>query len=234
MDKGKLYAIGVGPGDPELLTLKAKRILEAVDYLFIPVSREDKRSIAFSIITKVVKKDWKIIEVLVPMTNDLVILQESWDETAKKISEVLDQGRDCAYITLGDPGTYSSFSYIHKSLVALMPNLKVEIIPGITSYQAISAWVNKPLVEGQENLTIVPAVQNREKISTQLDNFDNIVFLKAGKKYREIDEILKQKGISARLTLASRFGFEDGFYTEDLNELNGKELDYLTSLLVKK
>lgn len=233
MNSAKLYAIGVGPGDPELLTLKAKRILEEVDILFIPYSQEEKRSLAYSIVSEIIPRECKIIKLYFPMSMDKAILQESWEKAAHTIKKTLGNGENAAYISLGDPLTYSTFTYILRVLEKEMSVLDLEIIPGISSYQALAARAKKALAEGNEKLLIIPALNSGDEIKKHMNEFENIVCLKAGKTYAHIASLIEETDFPFYNFLASRIGFTDELVSENIKELN-QELDYLTSILLKK
>ncbi len=234
MGWGKFYGIGVGPGDPELLTLKAQRILQKIDVLFIPKSKTEKRSLALSIVSGALEREWDCHELLLPMTRDEEVLQLHWQEAARQVIEVIKTGREAAFITLGDPGLYSSFTYILKYIRQMAPQAEVEIVPGVSSINSISAWIQEPLAEGNESLIILPAGLAKERIANLLDQVDNLLLLKAGNEIDKIREILTEQKISTRNFLVSRGGFNDGFYTDDLDRLEGQSLDYLSSVLIKK
>jgi precorrin-2/cobalt-factor-2 C20-methyltransferase len=231
---GKFYGIGVGPGDPELLTLKARRILEEIEVLFIPKSRQEKRSLALSIVKGAVDKDWNLIELILPMTTDRDQLKKHWQEAAGQVVELLRGGEDAGFITLGDPNFYSTFSYLLKYVKELLPDLQVEIIPGISAVNAISAWVQEPLAEGEESLVIVPALGEQESLARLIEQFDNVVLLKAGNQMSKLVRILEDSDPAPQVHFASRCGFSDGFYTDDLTSLLDKKLDYLSTMIIKK
>jgi precorrin-2/cobalt-factor-2 C20-methyltransferase len=233
MSFAKLYAVGIGPGDPELLTIKAQRVLESVDVLFIPKSSEDKRSLAYSIVNQVVKKNWECIELLLPMTRDRQALEEHWRQAAQMVLTKLAAGREAAYITLGDPGLYSTLGYLMDHLRQLAPQLEVEIIPGVSSINAISAWAQEPLARGDENLLILSALPSANQFLSAVEQFDNIIVLKAGNKPGTILDILKAGNFSGSIYLASRCGFADGFISRDLAELSGHDLDYLSTVFIR-
>lgn len=234
MPYGKFWGIGVGPGDPELLTLKAKRILEEIDLLFIPRSRSEKRSLAFSIVSGVIEKDWQIIDLILPMTRDKEELREHWQSAAAKVIEVLQKGQDAAFITLGDPTLFSTFTYLFKELQTLVPEIEVEIIPGISSVTSISAWIQEALVEGEESLLIIPAEEKHQYLESYLDNFENIMIMKAGRYIEHIHNVLEAQPSRRKVFLASRCGFADGYFTSDLESVRGQDIDYLSSVLIKK
>ena len=234
MPYGKFWGIGVGPGDPELLTLKAKRILEEIDFLFIPRSHSEKRSLAFSIISELIDKDWQTIDLILPMTRDKEELRKHWQAAAAKVIETLQNGQDAAFITLGDPTLFSTFTYLLNEVQKLVPDLEVEIIPGISSVTSISAWIKEPLVEGEESLLIIPAEEKFANLASYLPHFDNIMIMKAGRYIERIHNLLEAQPNRSQVFLASRCGFADGYFTSDLKSVQGQEIDYLSSVLIKK
>ena len=234
MPYGKFWGIGVGPGDPELLTLKAKRILEEIDFLFIPRSHSEKRSLAFSIISELIDKDWQTIDLILPMTRDKEELRKHWQAAAAKVIETLQNGQDAAFITLGDPTLFSTFTYLLNEVQKLVPDLEVEIIPGISSVTSISAWIKEPLVEGEESLLIIPAEEKFANLASYLPHFDNIMIMKAGRYIERIHNLLEAQPNRSQVFLASRCGFADGYFTSDLKSVQGQEFDYLSSVLIKK
>ncbi|MCX5780738.1 MAG: precorrin-2 C(20)-methyltransferase [Firmicutes bacterium] len=234
MEIGKLYGIGVGPGDPELLTLKARRILAELDVLLIPKSKQEKRSLALSIVAASIDKQWEYVEMVMPMTTDRDELKKHWQAAAAQAAEVLTRGQDAGFITLGDPTLFSTFTYLMKYVRELLPDIQVEIIPGISAVNSISAWIQQPLAEGEESLVIVPALGEKENLKRLVDQFDNVVLLKAGNQTAKIMEVLKESNTVSRVYFASRCGFKDGFYTDDLSSLGDRKFDYLTSMLIKK
>lgn len=234
MTLGKFYGIGVGPGDPELLTLKAKRVLGEIDVLLIPKSKKEKRSLALYIASELVNKECETVDLILPMITDQEDLKRHWKRAAVQVVEVMKQGKNTAFITLGDPTIYSTFTYLLKYVKQLCSEAEIEIIPGISSINSISAWIGQPLAEGEESLIIIPALNDKDKLEKIIDEFDNIVLLKAGNQADKVIGILEEKGMLDKAFYASRCGFPDGFYTNDLTELRNKKFDYLSTMIIKK
>lgn len=234
MSWGKLYGIGVGPGDPELLTLKARRILEQTDTLFIPRSQPGRPSVAQSIVGQALDKQWHIIELLLPMTADESLLEQHWREAAGVIARHLSKGRDGAFVTLGDPTLYSTFTYILKQLRDLNLDIPVEIVPGISAVNAISSTLQQALAEGKEDLVISPALQDQAALNNLIGQFDNIVLMKAGRQIDKICRALEEKGQDKQAFVVSRCGFADAAIHSDIFALRGKEMDYLSTVIIKK
>jgi precorrin-2/cobalt-factor-2 C20-methyltransferase len=232
MVPGKLYGIGIGTGDPELLTLKAKRILEELDCLIIPKSKEEKRSLAYSIVSQVVNKQWEIIDLILPMTKDKDRLNSCWSQAASQIIKILEIGKDVGFITLGDPSIFSTFGYILEQVKKMNPETQVEVIPGISAINSIAARIGQPLVQGEENLVIIPALKDFRL--EQLNGvFDNLVLMKAGGQMARIIEWVDSQPKPLNTFFVSRCGFEDEVCTDNLKSIAGRDLDYLSTVIIK-
>ena len=192
-EKGKLYGIGVGPGDTELLTLKAARILKEVPVVFTPKSSKEKDSIALSIVRPVLEErdDYKrlmLVTPIFPMIEDKDELEKIWTSASEMISQYLDSGRDVAFITLGDPSVFSTYSYIQKKL---KENYEIETVPGITSFTACAAARNEALVEQNQILTIVPKIDKR--VEQVIEYSDSIVLMKASRNTSNLEKTIEEK-----------------------------------------
>ena len=158
--KGKLIGIGVGPGDTELLTLKAAKVLETVPVVFSPKSSKEKESIALSIVRPVLekRKDYKrlmLVEPIFPMIEDKKELEKVWTSASEMIAQYLDSGRDVAFITLGDSSIFSTYSYVQKKLIG---RYEIETIPGITSFTAYS-----------DSIVLMKASRNTSKLENTIE-----------------------------------------------------------------
>ena len=184
---GKLYGIGVGPGDPELLTLKAVRIIRESEVIAVPGTVKEE-SVAYKIVKQAVPEldEKEIIAVPMPMTKDKALLEESHEKGAKMVEEILDSGRNVAFLTLGDPTVYATYIYIHKRVEKA--GYDTEIISGITSFCAVAARLNIGLVEKAEPLHVIPASY---QIEGALKLPGTKVLMKAGKKMKSVKETLK-------------------------------------------
>ena len=229
---GKLYGIGVGPGDPELLTLKAKRILKTVDYIAIPKTASDRDSVALSIVEGVLETKKDVIELLFPMSFDSEILESSWSKSVSEVKALLDDGRDVAFITLGDPTVYSTYIYIHKEIKNL--GYDTEIIPGITSFCASAARLGISLAENRESFAVVPSAYECENLETILENFDNVVLMKVSRNISGLKDKLAEMGLADKVVLVSKCGFEDEMIEYDLEKASGNKLSYFTTMIVKR
>lgn len=193
--KGKLYGIGVGPGDPELLTLKALRIVKESPVIAVP-GDIPQESVAYKIVKGAYPElDTKeIVGIPMPMTKDKEKLEESHAQGTATIARHLDAGRQVAFLTLGDPTVYSTYIYIHKRIEAL--GYPLEIISGITSFCAAAARLNTGLVEKAEPLHVIPASY---PIEEALDLSGTKVLMKAGKKMGKVKETLRARGAACQM-----------------------------------
>jgi len=230
--RGKLYGVGVGPGDPELMTLKAKRILEQVDYIAIPKTSVEKPSQALLIAEGIIEYKYELLELLFPMSFDDKVLIDSWTIASTQIMEKLDLGKDVAFITLGDPTVYSTYMYLHKFLK--QEGYETEIIPGITSFCASAARVGVSLGENKETIAVIPSAYECENLGSILSNFDNIVLMKVSNNLDKIKAELKEKKLIDKTVLISRCGLDDEIIEFDLDKLKDLKLSYFTTMIIKK
>ena len=227
--KGKLYGIGVGPGDTELLTLKAARILKSVPVVFTPKSSKEKDSIALSIVKPVLeeREDYKrlmLVTPIFPMIEDKEELEKIWNSASEMIAQYLDSGRDVAFITLGDPSVFSTYAYVQKKLIE---NYEIETVPGITSFTACAAARNKALVEQNEILTIVPKIDDR--LEHVLEYSDSVVLMKASRNTSQLEETIEEKERPKEIYSVQNCTREN----EKIIEGFSNEKPYLTTTVIK-
>jgi precorrin-2/cobalt-factor-2 C20-methyltransferase len=230
-----IYAVGVGPGDPELLTRKAERILRSVDVILAPVSNPAEASVALETIREFIDQDHQ--EVIVhqfPMTSDKSRLIPAWQEAAALIAGHAEAGRDVAFITIGDPLFYSTFIYLLRILHEQWPQITIEIVPGITSISASAAQAGIPLAESEEKMAVIPATAGIEEIATALIQFETVVLLKVKPLFAEIMELLQQTGRERSTVFVERVGSARQIILTDFAEISAHSPDYLSLLIVKQ
>jgi precorrin-2/cobalt-factor-2 C20-methyltransferase len=231
--KGKLYGIGVGPGDPDLITIKAVRILKSVSVIFAASSTKNDYSLARNIICKHAPN--ANIETLpFPMNNDKVVLQKAWERNAKIVLKALSERGDVAFVTLGDPMTYSTFSYLLKTVRNIESQTDVEIIPGITSYQAAASVANIPLVQGDQSLVVVSGAKGSDKLVQTLKRVDNVVILKTYKYFDKIYETLENLDLLDQSTFFSRLGLPGEEIVRNVKTLKSATTSYLSLIIVNR
>lgn len=191
MRRGTLYGVGVGPGDPELLTLKAIRILKQADVIAVP-DKGHGEGTALAIAGAYIA-DKERISCPAPMVKDKDVLDACYAETAERICALLDAGKDVAFITLGDPTVYSTYIYLHRKVVER--GYGAEIVPGVPSFCAVAARLGESLCQGEERLLVVPASHGVGE--DVLDFPANKVFMKSGRGLSALRDELKRRGTPA-------------------------------------
>ncbi len=229
---GKLYGVGIGPGDPELITIKAKRILAEADVVAVPKTAAEKVSLAQTIAESAFEKEKELLELLFPMSFDEKVLKKSWNEAIGQIRNKLEKGKSVAFITLGDPTVYSTYMYIHKQLCK--EGYATEIIPGITSFCASAAKAGISLGENRETIAVIPSAYECDNLENILKGFDNIVLMKVSKSLPRLKELLRAEGLLDKTVLVSRCGLADETITYDLSLSDEGKISYFTTMIVKK
>ena len=236
----KLFCVGCGPGDPELLTIRALNLIKEADVIFVPTSKLDKPSIALSIVEKHLKKTTEIINLVFPMIKDRGSLKEYWKKNAFEIAQMVRSRKKTVYLTVGDPSLYSTWIYIHKELKRDYQDIEIEIIPGITSIFAFAAEAKISLVEGDENLSIVPACYDLNKVKNTVKSSDTIVFLKDGRYFDNVIEMLSDTGFSddSKIAIAQDVSTEENILEiKSLKDMKGKKQPsskYFSIMVVKR
>jgi precorrin-2/cobalt-factor-2 C20-methyltransferase len=228
MNKGKLIGIGVGPGDPELLTVKAVKTLESVSVICAPKSSEKKPSVALSIVQGILDgrgDEYETIEPLFPMIEDKKALERYWASAAELITHELDEGRDVSFITLGDPSIYSTFSYVAKIIGDQGYN--VEMVPGITSFTGCAASAGITLGEKDEIILVLPKVDQR--LEEILEHADTAVIMKTSRHSELLEKIIQKDPRDKKVLSVQNCGMDD----EEIFDGFAKKGKYLSTTIVK-
>ncbi len=231
---GKFYGIGVGPGDPGLLTLKAHGVLRETDVICVPKSYADRDSLALSVVRGFLKDGVEVSELSFPMSKDRKVLEESWAAAGESVAALVREGKKVAFVTIGDPMFYSTYGYVLAHLKKNHPDVATETIPGVTAMAACSSLLQEPLAEADEALAVLPAAYGIEKLREILQIFDNVVLMKVNRRLPEVVALLKEMGLEDKAVLYNRCGYQDGFYTRELENLEGQAVDYMSLLIVRK
>ena len=187
---GVLYGVGVGPGDPEYMTLKAVRLIRENEVIAVPGPVAEE-TVAYKIAVQAVPElaDKELVPILMPMTHDRAVMEQNHDEAADTVEGYLKAGKNVVFLTLGDPTVYSTYMYVQKRIEER--GYHTELVSGITSFCAAAARANTSLVEWSEQLHVLPAVH---KLDSELDLPGNYVLMKSGKKMGQVKEILRRSG----------------------------------------
>lgn len=229
---GIFYGIGVGPGDPELLTVKAIHAIEKVDVLIAPKTEKKDGSVALSIARPYLKKDVEIVYQVFPMVKGFAENNTAaWEENKREILELLKAGKNVAFLTLGDPMFYSTYIYVYRLLEH--EDITIKTIPGVPAFAAIASLVGQPIVEGDDILAIIPATAALEKVNNALKVADNAVLMKVYKNHTEIIDMLSANNMADEAVLVSRAGLDDERIVRDVVKNKEEKLNYLSTILTR-
>ncbi|WDP90642.1 MAG: precorrin-2 C(20)-methyltransferase [Desulfobacter sp.] len=230
---GKLFGIGVGPGDPELITVKAVKAIERADIIFTAASSKNPYSLAVEIAAPYISASAVTRQLGFPMTKHSDEVEAAWIANAEEIATELKAGKTVAFLTLGDPITYSTFGYILKKMKRIMPEADIETIPGITSFHAAAARLNRILVEGEESLLVTSGAYGGEQIR-RVEGVENVAIVKAYKNIKDLNNALKETGLYENGVAVSKCGRDKESIIDDLGELETRDPDYWTLILASK
>jgi precorrin-2/cobalt-factor-2 C20-methyltransferase len=231
---GTLYGIGMGPGDPELLTVKSARIISEVDVIFAAASTKNDYSLAVNIAEPYIPKETSVRMLHFPMTKEREETSTAWKTNAEIIISELEQGKDAAFLTLGDPMTYSTYGYILKNIQKIAPHIPITTIPGITSYQAAAACINTPLVEGEECLLVVSGVNGGDRLRQMTIKPENVVFMKAYRNVKDINAALNGDSGFTQCIGISNCSLPTQKIYPDTREFNDRMPEYWTLIIAKQ
>jgi precorrin-2/cobalt-factor-2 C20-methyltransferase len=217
----EVVCVGCGPGDPDLLTIKAANLLENADVIFAPTAREGKPSIALSIVQKYLNTTVETVDLIFPMVKDREHTRQYWRKNADRIVAAAKTGKKVIYLTVGDPSLYSTWIYIQREITSRYPEIHLKIVPGIPSVFAFAAQAKISLVEGDETLGIIPACYDLEKVKRAANSCDTLVFLKNGKYFGEVINMLGDAGFSDESMIAMAQDVSVGEEVLKRNSLKG-------------
>ncbi len=243
MPIGDFYGIGIGPGDPELLTLKAARIIKAVDVIFVPKAGIKEESMALDIVKPLLddvaagfslRNRPRVVEKVFPMVKEQEKLESHWKEAALAIKEELEKGNSVAFLTIGDPLTFSTYVYLLRCLRDMIPEEKIHTIPGVTSFNAAASLANLSLAQRDERIAIVPVPDDVEELRPVLKGFDTVILMKVAKRLDKVINLLEEMDLSHHALFASHVGLKDSYLTQNLSELKGSGRGYMSIIIVRK
>ena len=233
MTKGKLYGIGVGPGDSKLMTVKAVEILQHADMIITPKTEKKDGSVAFNIASPYIPKTTEILPMVFQMNLDMDAVAKQWEINRKIITDKLDEGKNLVFLTLGDPMLYSTYMYIFRALEGT--EYQAETVPGIPAFLGIASYIGMPVAEWEETVLILPATASREKIDKALSAADHAVIMKVYKNFAYIQEELRKHHLIKNAVMVSRAGLPDEIVQKDLDSLPADyKPNYLSTILTKR
>ncbi|KAG0511204.1 MAG: Cobalt-precorrin-2 C20-methyltransferase [Nitrosopumilales archaeon] len=200
----ELICVGCGPGDPELLTVKAVKSIKNADVIMCPTSKEGKPSMALSVVSSILAEANKqeIVNLVFPMTKDKEILENTWKKNARILADSVISGKKVVYLTVGDPYLYSTWIYLHREITKEHPEIKITVIPGIVSMFTFASKVGISLAEGAEKMAVIPSCYDLSRVKEIAKNCDTMVFLKDGHYFDQVIKLLREAGFSENSVFA--------------------------------
>lgn len=227
----KLIGVGVGPGDPELVTVKGVNALRAAEVVVVPVMDTGERGRAEATVLHYVPEE-KVLRVVFALNerSDHTRREAAWDAAGARVADLLARHATVAFATIGDPNVYSTFTYLAHTIGELVPGTVVESVPGITAMQDLAARSGAVLTEGTEPLTLVPVTAGAAVLKDALNGPGTVVAYKFGRQAREVAEALRDSGRIDTAVWGSALGLE-GESIRRAGDLDGEPLPYLSTLI---
>ena len=230
----RLYAVGVGPGDPELVTRKAERILRSVPVICAPTGAAEAASYALAIVEPFLDRErQEVLTRVFPMSKDEGTLIPHWEAAAAEVAARIAGGQEVAFITIGDPFLYSTFLYLYRIFREKYPQIDIEVVPGITSIGAAAAAAGVPLGLSSDRIAVLPATYEEQKLRRTLLEFDTVILMKVNRVFDRVYALLEELGMGGNAVFVRRVGSSEEEVVTDLSTLVGKKLDYLSLLIVR-
>jgi precorrin-2/cobalt-factor-2 C20-methyltransferase len=232
--KGTLFGVGIGPGDPELVTVKGARLLGSCPHVVVPKAAEASQSVALRIVQSYLIPETQIHELVFPMVVQQDALQAKWQESAAYVAALLAKGEDVCFPTLGDTFLYSTYIYLVQALLAIAPDTRIETVPGVTAFSAVAARMCFPVGKGKHPVTIVPSADDFATLDTALKTNGTLVIMKVGKRLDAILDKLEEHNVLEKSVFAAHVGMADEHLETDLRKLRGTgdKTGYLSIILV--
>jgi precorrin-2/cobalt-factor-2 C20-methyltransferase len=231
MSSSRLIGVGVGPGDPELVTVKGVNALRAADVVVVPVMDTGEKGRAEATVLHYVPQD-RIVRVVFALNerSDHARREAAWDAAGERVAGLLAAHACVAFATIGDPNVYSTFTYLAQTISELVPDAVVETVPGITAMQDLAARSGAVLTEGTEPLTLVPVTAGSAVLKDALNGPGTVVAYKFGRLAGEVAEALRETGRIEDAVWGSALGME-AESIRPAGELDGAPLPYLSTLI---
>jgi len=230
--RGTFYGIGVGPGDPELLTVKAIKAIEAADVLIAPKTEKKDGSVALEIARPHLKKDIEIVYQVFPMVKDFAEDPGAWEANKAEILALLHAGKNVAFLTLGDPMFFSTYIYVFRLLEH--EDVDIVTVPGVPAFAAIGSQIGRPIAEGHDVLAIIPATADKERLEEIMAVAGSAVIMKVYHNSAEIIDLLRRNHMAKDAVLVSRAGLDGERIIYDLEAHADEKLNYLSTILTRR
>ena len=232
---GSFYGVGVGPGDPELLTIKAQKTLQKVAVISFTQLDNGKESYALNVVRGVLEAAKpEFLAITIPSDDETPVSPQTWTDAAAEIAGHLSQGKDVAFITEGDPMLYSEFFQVLGSVKSVVPNLEFEVIPGVSSVMAAAASSGVPLVTHGQRLTILPKVYGIDDLREAITNSDTTVLMEVDRDLLQALANLEKLGLTGKATYVRQASTSRENEVEDISKWEAEDLDYFSLLIIRR
>jgi precorrin-2/cobalt-factor-2 C20-methyltransferase len=230
---GILSGISVGPGDPELISLKGLRLLQAASVVAFPAGVKGKPGIAEQIVAQWLSAKQVQLPLVFPYVQDEEVLAAAWQAAAEQVWYYLKQGQDVAFACEGDVSFYSTFTYLAQTLQQMHPQVQVQTVPGVCSPMAAAAAIGLPLTVRGQKLVVLPALYTVSELEAILDWADVVVLLKVSSVYEQVWQLLERRNLLDRSYVVERATLPNQVVYNDLRDRPHLELPYFSLLLVQ-
>lgn len=230
---GTLYGISVGPGDPELITLKGLRSLQQVPVVAFPAGIQGKPGIAQQIVNQWLSPHQQQLALKFPYVQDLAVLTQAWNLAAEQVWQYLQRSQDVAFACEGDISFYSTFTYLAQTLQQLHPEAVIKLVPGVCSPMAAASVLGLPLTIRQERLVVLPALYHVGELEAVLDWADVVVLMKVSSVYEQVWKVLQQRSLLSNSWIIERATLPDMVIHADLSDRPTLKLPYFSLLIVQ-
>lgn len=232
---GWFYGIGVGPGDSSLIPVAAVAAMREADVIYLPRAASATESVARQCVSGLDLPVARFREIDFPMELDRMALGSRYMALAQTIAGELHNGLNIAYLTLGDPSIYSTYSYLLAALRNIEPALRYRTIPGITSFAAAAAALSWPLGEGKERILILPCPDDPDMLKRDIETHDVVVLMKIGKRLPQVLDVLAKLDLLAHCAFAHRVGLNGACLYTNLRHLRPADTTgYLSTMLIRR
>jgi precorrin-2/cobalt-factor-2 C20-methyltransferase len=233
---GTLFGVGVGPGASDLLTLRALRVVESAGVLALPRSSDYGASVAWSIVAPLVPPNaaQERLKLTFPMSKDSSVVRPRVLAAVDAIGERLLAGRSVAFLTEGDPSLFSTFGYVRAEALRRWPELRIEVVPGVTSITSVAMVGGVPLADGHERVAIIPATYGVDDLVDLLQRFDTVVLMKLGAELPTILEALERTGLTEHAFFVAKATMLEQRLERDVRTLREEHGGCFAMMIVKR
>ncbi|GCB04418.1 precorrin-2 C(20)-methyltransferase [Ralstonia sp. SET104] len=231
---GHFVGVGVGPGPAGLIPVAALAALHSADLIYLPRARGSETSVARQCLAGLEIPETKFREIEFQMDPDRSVLSEHYGDLAEAVAAELRQGRNVAYLTIGDTMTYSTYGYLLAALRDRLPGVRHTTVPGVTSFAATASALSWPLGEGKERILILPCPDDMAALRADIETHDIVILMKIGARLPAVLQLLNTLDIARHCAFARRIGLPGEVLCSDVSHLDADASGYLATMLIRR